>query len=83
MPMTMLSLCISVGSSSLRLVIVLKTRNKKGRGLLYTTRATSAIIPRPSVSKRTQRATTRATFTRILSCRSIIVSSTEVGPSNS
>jgi len=76
------SLRAGVGSSSLRLAIVLRTRSKEGRGLLRTTRATGAIIPRPSVSARTQRVTARAASTRTLLCRSATASSTEAGPSS-
>jgi hypothetical protein len=77
------SLRTSVGSSSLRLAIILRTRNKEGRGLLRIMRATGIIIPRLFISARTQRITARAAFIRILSCRSTTVSSTEAGPSNS
>ncbi len=77
------SLYTSVGSSSLRLAIVLGTRSKEGCGLLYTTRATSAIIPRLSISAQTQRVTTRAASMQTLLCCSTIASSMEVEPSSS
>jgi hypothetical protein len=79
----MLSLRTNVSSSFLRLAIILKTRNKEGRGLLRTMHATSTIIPRPSISARTQRVTARTASMRILLYRSAIVSSTEAGPSSS
>jgi hypothetical protein len=50
---TMFSLSTSAGLSSLRLIIVLKTKVKDGRGSLYITHATSAIIPRLSINKQT------------------------------
>jgi hypothetical protein len=78
----MLSLRAGIGSSSLRLIIILRTRSKEGRGLLRIMRATGAIILRLFVSARTQRITTRATSMRILLCRSAIVSFIEAGPSS-
>ena len=82
MPGTTPSLRAGVDSSSLRLAIVLRKRSKDGGGLLRTTHATGAIIPRPSVRERTQRVTARAASTQKLSCRSAMASSTEAGPSS-
>ncbi len=48
---TTFSLPASAGFSSLRLVIVLRTKVKDGRGSLYITHATSTIIPRLSANE--------------------------------
>ena len=61
---------------------MLRKRSKGGGGLLRTTHATGAIIPRPSVREQTQRVTARAGSTRTLSCRSAMASSTEAGRSS-
>jgi hypothetical protein len=82
-PRIIFSLYTSIGLSSLRLVIALRIRAKESRRLLYIMRATSIIILRPFVNKRTRRIITRVVFIRILLCRSTIVFSIETGLSNS
>jgi hypothetical protein len=77
---TTFSLPAGAGLSSLRLVIVSRTKVKvkDGRGSLYITHATGAIIPRLSANEQTRRAAVRAAFMLTLLCRSVTAFTTAV-----